>query len=94
MLAAERYDGAEPVNLGTGEEISIRDLAGLIAGLTGYEGAIGWDTTKPNGQPRRKLDTSRAEERFGFRAAVPLARGPARTVEWYQASVPAGAAGR
>jgi GDP-L-fucose synthase len=94
LLAAEHYDGAEPVNLGTGEEISIRDLAGLIAGLSGYEGAIGWDTTKPNGQPRRKLDTSRAEERFGFRAAVPLREGLRRTVEWYQESVPAGAAGR
>jgi GDP-L-fucose synthase len=60
LLAAERYDGPEPVNLGTGEEISIRDLAGLVAEFTGYEGEIVWDTSKPNGQPRRKLDVSRA----------------------------------
>ena len=84
VLAAERYDGAEPVNLGTGEEISIADLAGLIAELTGYDGEIRWDTTEPNGQPRRRLDTTRAEERFGFRAAVPLREGLARTVAWYR----------
>ena len=84
LLAAELYDGAEPVNLGTGEEISIADLAGLIAELTGYAGEIGWDTTEPNGQPRRRLDTTRAEERFGFRAAVPLREGLARTVAWYR----------
>jgi GDP-L-fucose synthase len=86
MLAAERYDGADPVNLGTGEEIAIADLAALIADLTGYEGAIEWDTTKPNGQPRRKLDTTRAAERFGFRAAVPLRDGLRRTVDWYRAA--------
>jgi GDP-L-fucose synthase len=85
-LAAQSYDGAEPVNLGTGEEIAIRDLATLVAGATGYEGEIVWDTTKPNGQPRRKLDTSRAERLFGFRAATPLREGLARTVEWYRAS--------
>jgi len=84
VLAAERYDGAEPVNLGTGEEISIADLAGLIAELTGYDGEIRWDTTEPNGQPRRRLDTTRAEERFGFRAVVPLREGLARTVAWYR----------
>ncbi|HUJ92861.1 MAG TPA: GDP-L-fucose synthase, partial [Gaiellaceae bacterium] len=72
QLAAERYDGSEPVNLGTGREISIRDLADLIAGLTGFEGEIVWDTTKPNGQPRRRLDVSRAEELFGFRAHTEL----------------------
>ena len=93
LLAAELYDGAEPVNLGTGEEISIADLAGLIAELTGYAGEIGWDTTEPNGQPRRRLDTTRAEERFGFRAAVPLREGLARTVAWYR-TAPAGAPGR
>jgi GDP-L-fucose synthase len=85
LLAAEHYDGAEPVNLGTGEEISIRDLAGLVRDATGYTGSIRWDTSRPNGQPRRKLDTSRAAELFGFRAAVPLAEGLRRTVEWYRA---------
>jgi GDP-L-fucose synthase len=86
LLAAARYDDADPVNLGTGEEISIADLAHLIADLTGYEGSIQWDTTKPNGQPRRKLDTTRAEERFGFHAAVPLRDGLRRTVDWYRAT--------
>jgi GDP-L-fucose synthase len=86
LLAAERYDGADPVNLGTGEEIAIGDLAGLIAELTGYGGSIVWDTTKPNGQPRRKLDTTRAEERFGFRAEVDLRSGLRRTIDWYQAT--------
>jgi GDP-L-fucose synthase len=84
VLAAERYDDPDPVNLGTGEEIAIRDLAALIARHTGYEGAIRWDRTRPNGQPRRRLDTSRAEERFGFRARVPLEEGIARTVAWYR----------
>jgi GDP-L-fucose synthase len=86
LLAAERYDDADPVNLGTGEEISIADLAAAIGELTGYAGAIHWDTTKPNGQPRRKLDTTRAEERFGFRAAVPLRDGLRRTIDWYRAA--------
>ena len=89
-LAAERYDGADPVNVGTGEEISIRELAELIRGATGYEGAIVWDTARPNGQPRRKLDTSRAEAAFGFRAKVPLREGIGRTVAWFRsAHVPA-----
>jgi GDP-L-fucose synthase len=88
-LAVERYDGAEPVNLGTGEEITIRDLADLVAEATGFEGEIIWDTSKPNGQPRRKLDVSRAEQRFGFRARTPLRDGMAKTVSWYQASRPA-----
>ena len=74
MLAAERYDGAEPVNLGTGVEIAIRDLVELVAELTGFEGEIVWDTSKPNGQPRRRLDVTRAEELFGFRAQ-PTSRG-------------------
>jgi GDP-L-fucose synthase len=86
-LAAQRYDEQEPVNLGTGEEISIRDLAQVIADSTGFAGRIRWDTTKPNGQPRRKLDTSRAAEVFGFRARTPLREGIRRTVEWYRASV-------
>jgi GDP-L-fucose synthase len=84
-LAAERYDGAEPVNIGTGEEITIRDLAGLVAGLTGFPGKIRWDTSKPNGQPRRRLDTTRAERLLGFRAQVALAEGLERTVAWYSA---------
>jgi GDP-L-fucose synthase len=73
------------VNLGSGMEISIRELAELIARHVGYEGGITWDTTKPNGQPRRMLDVSRAEERFGFRAQVPFDEGVQRTVEWWAA---------
>jgi GDP-L-fucose synthase len=87
-LAAQRYDGAEPVNLGTGDEISIRDLAGLVAEATGFDGEIVWDTSKPNGQPRRRLDVSRAEQLFGFRATTPLSEGLVRTVAWYRARVP------
>jgi GDP-L-fucose synthase len=83
-LAAQRYDGAEPVNLGTGAEISIRELAELIAELTGFDGDVNWDASKPNGQPRRKLDVSRAEELFGFRARTSLREGLERTVEWYR----------
>jgi GDP-L-fucose synthase len=85
-LAAQRYDRAEPINLGTGEEISIHGLAELIGDLTGYDGEIVWDTTKPNGQPRRKLEVSRAEELFGFRAATPLRDGLERTIAWYRAA--------
>jgi GDP-L-fucose synthase len=84
-LAAARYDGAEPVNLGTGDEIAIRDLAELIREETGYAGTITWDTSRPNGQPRRRLDTTRAEQLFGFTAEVPLRDGIARTVAWYRA---------
>ena len=84
MLAALRYDRPEPVNLGTGEEISIKELAELIGEATGYEGEIVWDTTKPNGQPRRKLDTTRAKELFGFEAKTPFREGVARTVAWYR----------
>jgi GDP-L-fucose synthase len=87
-LAARRYDGDEPVNLGTGAEISIRELAELIAELTGYEGEIAWDTSMPNGQPRRRLDTERAEREFGFRARVDLRDGLVRTVAWYRAQAP------
>jgi GDP-L-fucose synthase len=87
-LAAQRYDGAEPVNLGTGEEPSIRELAELVAELTGYEGGIVWDTSRPNGQPRRRLDTSRAEQLFGWRARTPLREGIERTIAWYRASAP------
>ena len=83
LLAADRYDGAEPVNLGTGEEISIRDLAGLVAELTGFEGELVWDTSRPGGQPRRRLDVSRAAELFGFEARTSLRDGLERTVRWY-----------
>jgi GDP-L-fucose synthase len=85
-MAAEHYDGAEPVNLGAGWEISIKDLAELIARHVGYEGEIVWDTSKPNGQPRRKLDVSRAKEYFGFEAQVPFEEGIRRTVEWWEVS--------
>ncbi len=84
LLAAERYNGSEPVNLGSGMEISIMDLATLISRLTGFDGELVWDTTKPNGQPRRVLDTSRAEQYFGFRAQVPFEEGLRRTIEWYR----------
>ena len=83
VLAAERYDGSEPVNLGSGEEISTRRLAELIRSITGYEGAIRWDASRPDGQPRRALDTSRAALAFGFRARTPLVVGLERTVAWY-----------
>jgi GDP-L-fucose synthase len=88
-LAATQYDGAEPVNLGTGDEISIRELAELVGELTGYEGEIVWDTTKPNGQPRRKLDVSRAEDRFGFRAHTTLRDGLETTIAWFREHRPA-----
>ena len=87
LLAAERYDGAEPVNLGTGVEISIRALAELIAELSDFEGEIVWDTSKPNGQPRRQLDVSRAKELLGFEAKTSLREGLERTIAWYRASV-------
>jgi len=86
VLASERYDGAQPVNLGSGMEISIRDLVETIAQLTGFKGDIVWDTSKPNGQPRRCLDVGRAEREFGFRANVLFAEGLRRTIEWYQRS--------
>jgi GDP-L-fucose synthase len=86
VLAAERYDGADPVNLGTDEELPIRDLVKLIADATGFEGEIRWDTTKPDGQPRRRVDPGRAAAAFGFRARVPFAEGLRRTVDWYLAN--------
>jgi GDP-L-fucose synthase len=85
MLAAERYDEAEPINLGAGFEISIRELARQIAETTGFKGAITWDHTKPDGQPRRSLDTSRAERLFGFKARTSFEEGLRKTVEWYLA---------
>jgi GDP-L-fucose synthase len=84
LRAAESYDGPEPVNLGTGQEITIGDLAVLVAELTGFEGEIVWDASKPNGQPRRQLDTSRAEKLFGFRAGTGLREGLERTIAWYR----------
>ena len=83
-LAAERYDKPDPVNLGAGFEITIRDLATLIADITGFTGEIVWDTTKPDGQPRRCLDVSRAEREFGFRARTKFEDGLKETVEWYR----------
>jgi len=83
LLASERYDSSEPVNLGSGEEISIKELVGKVAATVGFKGRIVWDATKPNGQPRRKLDTRRAEERFGFRANTSFDDGLQKTVDWY-----------
>jgi GDP-L-fucose synthase len=84
VLAAECYDGPDPVNLGTGVETTIRETAELVAEAVGFEGEIVWDTSMPNGQPRRSLDATRAERLFGFRAQVPLREGIARTVAWYR----------
>jgi GDP-L-fucose synthase len=92
VLAAEHYDGSEPVNLGAGKEISIRDLAELVADVTGFGGRIVWDTTKPNGQPRRSVDAARARELFGFEARTPLRQGLERTAAWYREQAPAYAA--
>jgi GDP-L-fucose synthase len=91
VLAAEHYDGPDPVNLGTGAEISIRQLAELIAELTGFEGEIEWDVSMPNGQPRRSLDATRARELFGFEAHTPLRVGLERTIAWYREHATAGA---
>ncbi len=84
VLAAEKYDGAEPVNLGSGREISIKDLAELIGKLTGYNSEFAWDASKPNGQPRRLLDVSRAEKYFGFRATTDFEEGLGKTISWYR----------
>ena len=84
LLMAEGYDSSEPVNIGTGRETSIRDLAQTIAAAAGYEGEIVWDSSRPDGQPRRALDVSRAERGFGFRAEVPLDEGIRRTVAYYR----------
>jgi GDP-L-fucose synthase len=93
VLATERYDGAEPVNVGAGFEISVKALVELIAELTGFRGRIVWDTSKPNGQPRRSLDTHRAQEAFGFRARTPFREGLERTIAWYRPLVGAGGGG-
>lgn len=84
LLAAERYNKPDPVNLGTGHEIRIDELVNLITELTGFDGAIAWDTSKPDGQPRRRLDTSRAKREFGFQAKTSLREGLTKTIEWYR----------
>jgi GDP-L-fucose synthase len=83
VLASERYDRSDPVNLGSSFEISIRDLVETIASVTGFKGELVWDTSKPNGQPRRKLDTIRAELEFGFRSTTSFREGLERTIAWY-----------
>jgi GDP-L-fucose synthase len=87
VLACERYDSSDPVNIGNGEEISIRHVVERVAAYVGFHGRIIWNTAMPNGQPRRRLDVTRAEERFGFRARTPFDEGLRRTVEWYLTSV-------
>jgi GDP-L-fucose synthase len=86
VLATEKYEGAEPVNLGSGSEISVKDLVQTLARLTGFTGRIEWDSSKPDGQPRRQLDTSRAERAFGFRAKFSFEEGLRKTIEWYVAA--------
>ncbi|MCB0208881.1 MAG: GDP-L-fucose synthase [Anaerolineae bacterium] len=88
VLASERYNRSEPVNLGSSFEISIKDLLETIVRLTGFEGDIVWDTSKPNGQPRRKLDVTRAEHDFGFRSSVAFEEGLRKTIEWYKETMP------
>lgn len=84
VLAMERYDKSEPVNIGAGFEISIKDLTELIVELTGFKGKIAWDATKPDGQPRRMLDTTRAREEFGFQARTGFREGLYKTIAWYE----------
>jgi len=86
LLASEHYDGGEPVNLGANQELPIRDLVGIIVELVGFEGEVRWDTSKPDGQPRRGVDGSRAEKEFGFSSAVSFDEGLRRTLEWYLAN--------
>jgi GDP-L-fucose synthase len=83
VLAGEKYDGAAPMNLGSGQEVSIRDLVEMIQAMTGYAGEVVWDQTQPDGQPRRSLDTSKASDFLGWQARVPLREGLRRTIEWY-----------
>jgi GDP-L-fucose synthase len=87
LLATQKYDKADPVNLGSGMEISIRDLAKTIAEMTGFTGRIVWDTNQPNGQLRRCLDVNYAEKEFGFRAATPFEAGLRKTIDWYSNSI-------
>src|SRR5512138_2322474 len=86
LAAAERYNGDQPVNLGSGYEISIKDLAEMIVRMTGFEGKLAWQTDKPNGQPRRGLDVTRAKELFGWQAQVPFEEGMRRTIDWFCAN--------
>ena len=86
VLATERYDGSLPVNLGSGQEIAVRDLATKVAEMCSFQGRLEWDESKPNGQPRRCLDVSRAEREFGFRARTRLEEGLRVTVDWYSRS--------
>jgi GDP-L-fucose synthase len=94
ILATERYNKPDPVNLGAGMEITLRDLVDLIQDLTHYSGEIYWDTSKPDGQPKRSLDVSRAQKEFGFRATMPFREGLQRTIEWYEAHSTSLAQGR
>jgi GDP-L-fucose synthase len=84
LLASESYNSSDPINLGSGQEISIKSLAEKIADFTGYSGELAWDTSKPNGQPRRALNTDKAADLFGFRAQVSFDEGLKRTVDWYR----------
>ena len=84
MLATERYNGPDPINIGAGFETSIKDLVELIAGLNGFRGRVVWDTRKPNGQPRRCLEVTRAEREFGFRAKTAFRNGLDRTIAWHR----------
>ncbi|MBI5765513.1 MAG: GDP-L-fucose synthase [Planctomycetes bacterium] len=86
VLATQRYDGADPVNVGAGFEITIADLVDKIRTLTGYQGKVVWDSSKPDGQPRRMLDTSRAEDRFGFKAQISFDDGLRRTIAWFEST--------
>lgn len=86
LVATESYNDSDPVNLGSGYEVSIKDLMETIARLTGFDGKLVWDTTKPNGQPRRGLDTTRAIERFGWKAKMPFEEGIKRTINWFKAN--------
>ena len=83
MLAMERYNKSDPINIGAGFEIPIKDLIDLIAKLTGFTGEILWDTTKPDGQPRRMLDTEKAKKEFDFKASTPFKEGLKETIDWY-----------
>jgi GDP-L-fucose synthase len=86
LLAAEKYNEPEPVNLGSGYEIPIKDLTEMIARLTGFEGELVWDTSKPNGQPRRGLDVTRARQAFGFQSGTSFEEGLRRTIEWFRST--------
>ena len=93
LQAAERYGGTGPVNLGSGEEISIRDLAETVRKAAGFDGRIAWDAGKPNGQPRRRLEVSKGRELFGWSASTPMADGLRKTIDWFEANRPGGSAG-